>query len=155
MIKQWILFGMLFLFCFSKATGQVVIGKSKSAAKDALSTGFRKYNKNSVTAETDSSYTYYLKGVARPLEVHLLFDRNGKCRYERWHFDCDSCYHTILSYILNKKRLKWKQKAAGEYISAPSQQLLLEEQPADHSFTITKSLVPLSAYKVLYEKSGS
>jgi hypothetical protein len=142
----------LFLIIHS-SFAQVYVGDSKKWLKIHVDQDFRNIKKTATKTETDSTYTFGLRGSFSPEDLYFKFDRSSTCYYQKWTFSCDTCYHKMLSIILNKKRYRWKRTAQNEYLSKTSKQLKLKEEIPGQAFTITQLCLREQDYQAMYDKA--
>lgn len=141
---------ILFLIIHS-SSAQVYVGDSKRWIKIVLNAG--EIKNNSTQAETDSSYTFNVRGKFNPEDLYFRFDRSNTCTYQKWTFECDTCFHIMLNSILNKSRYKWKTSGKGEYLSKASKQLVLKVDESKQLFTITQLYMREKDFQGMYEKA--
>ena len=146
----FLLSAILLLFTYS-TFAQVYVGDSKRWIKIVLNTG--EIKKNSTQAETDSSYTFNVRGKFNPEDLYFRFDRSNTCTYQKWTFECDTCFHNMLNSILNKSRYKWKTSGKGEYLSKASKQLVLKVDESKQLFTITQLYMREKDFQAMYDKA--
>jgi len=153
MKKQVLLiFAALLLFSYA-SSAQIYEGDSKNHLKNLFRAG--KYDKSSIKTETDSSYTYLLRGDIKPVDIYFLFDKKSNCYFEKWTFDCDTCYNETLKKILDKGRYKWKKSDNNTYLSKSSKQLKLSVDLPKLTFTITQLYMREEDYLLLYNKTAA
>ena len=154
-MRKPLLFLTIILFLFNRTSNaQVYVGDSKKWVKTFVDQGFRSVKNSAIKTETDSTYTFGLRGNFNPEDLYFKFDRSGTCYYQKWTFGCDTCYHKMLSIILNKKRFKWKHSAPNEYLSKTSKQLKLKEEVPGQAFTITQLYMREKDYQAICDKAS-
>lgn len=151
MKKSLFLLSAILLFFNHTTFAQVHVGDSKRWIKIVLNTG--EIKKNSTQAETDSSYTFNVRGKFNSEDLYFRFDRSNTCTYQKWTFECDTCFHSMLNSILNKSRYKWKTSGKGEYLSKASKQLVLKVDESKQLFTITQLYMREKDFQAMYDKA--
>ena len=151
MKKSLFLFSVILFVISHTSFAQVNVGDSKRWIKIVLNT--RSMKQNSTQSETDSSYTFNVRGKYSPEELYFKFDNSNNCIYQKWTFDCDTCFHNELKSILGKSRYKWKSSAKGEHLSRSSKQLLMKVDESKQFFTITQLYMREKDYLAMYDKA--
>jgi hypothetical protein len=144
----------LLLFFSGVVSAQIYVGKRKGSLKFWVGVNAGKYNKTSIKTETDSSYTYLLRGDVKPEELYFLFDKKGTCYSQKWIFECDTCYHIMLHTLLDKKKFEWKPAGTNQYVSKFSKHLMIKEDLPGQIFTITALKLSKAEYQARYNTAA-
>jgi len=117
------------LNCYS----QDFIHLEKGKARNKLEK-YREVRKNLNTdiKETDSSLTFLLRDSSiRPLDIILVFDKNGKCKTETHIWNCDSCLQKYKNKVLDDKHYQWNKITASLYVSKFSKGMYMDASAAN------------------------